>query len=117
MDIEDIIELRAPALFEAHEDDLEALIELAEPYLNPVEEQYDGLRNQGIAFLVCHWITKAETGVSGPVTEEKTGDISVKYAVASTNQDYGSTTWGAEFLGIRRKLSLLPIPVEEEEDA
>jgi hypothetical protein len=117
----DVIELRAPEIYAEYtaddNDRLTPLIELAEPYLNLVEEAYEPVRDQGLAFLVLHWITLLDRGgASGVVTEEKEGDLSRKYAlpVGVVHTDYSSTSWGIEFVGIRRKIALLPAPEEEE---
>lgn len=117
MAVEDIIETRAPEVFEAQEDRLEGLIALAEPYLRPVPAEYSGLRDQGLAFLVLHWLAKeGREGSVGSVIEEKEGELTLKYSApaSGSDADYSTTTWGAEFLGMRRRLALLPFPEVEQ---
>jgi hypothetical protein len=117
----EVIGLRDPVTYAEYTADatdrLTPLIELAEPYLNPVEEEYEDLREQGLAYLVLHWITLLPRGgASGVVIEEKEGDVAMKYALPEgvRNTEYSATSWGIEFVTVRRKISLLPPPEAEE---
>ena len=116
MSAKDVIEVRAAETYAEYTegtDRLTPLIELAEPYLNLVEEEFEPLRDQGLAFLVLHWITSGKRdGAAGVLIEMKEGDLAVKFALPEgvKNSDYSSTSWGIEFTIVRRKISLLPPP-------
>ena len=63
----------------------------------------------GIAYLTAHLLTllnRGGNGQSGPVTQEKVGDLSRTYAPTSaiSNSDYASTSYGQEFLRLRKSI-------------
>jgi hypothetical protein len=121
MDAIEVIEARDEETFTSvGEEKLETLIELAQPYLPEAREDLEGLRNQGIAFLVLHWVTKGDRGgASGAISQEKEGELSSSYSVPKSggqSEDFSTTTWGVEFMGIRDKLAVAPDECEEDEE-
>lgn len=74
----------------------------------------------GLALLICHFATlqsQAAGGGSGaaaagPVASVSMGKLAVSFAGAATSASdlgYGSTTWGIQYLAMRRSLMIAPL--------
>ena len=105
-----IITIRAPAF--ASEPNINDLIAQAE--LEVGQCQGD-LRNKAVALIVMHWIALSKrdpTGnSSGTIKSEKEGDLARSYGSVSTKETdnyYGQTTWGLEYLRLLDSTMILP---------
>lgn len=68
----------------------------------------------GVAYLTAHLLacnSRAESDISGPVTQESVGDLSRSYMqLADSNaNEYTSTTYGCEFIRLRKSLPISPL--------
>lgn len=81
-----------------------------------VNERVWGTRcDLGVAYLAAHLLAinnRGSGGASGPVTSEKVGDLQRSYAApTASNLDptYASTTYGMEYVRIRKTIFTSPI--------
>lgn len=97
----------------ASEDDakLDQFLELAAQRMSATE--WGGLYTQGAVYLAAHLLTlqaRAASGSTGagPVVGVKTGDREVRYGasvgVLSRDSTYATTSYGLEYLNLRRSL-------------
>ena len=99
----------APELEETTNAVLDAVSEQAALQINA--DLWNDLATYGLVMLTAHMLTIAKRrGQSGPITGERVGDISRSYGTAG-NGDLESTSYGREFLRVRKTLLISPMVV------
>jgi hypothetical protein len=98
--------LIAPELASVDASDRIAMAELAA--LN-VGDGFGDSKTLATAYLTAHMLTiRARNGISGAVESMKEGDLSLTYGDSGSDDNYGSTSYGKEFIRLRRACIFAP---------
>lgn len=109
----DTLRVLAPELAGETNDRLDAFLAMAARRVSASE--WGELYADGCIYLAAHLLTlsnRASSGSSGagPVVSQSTGDLSVSYGavvgVLSTDAQYATTTYGVEYLNLRRLVTV-----------
>lgn len=112
-----IVALKSPSF--ASDTRLDDLVTLAQFHVS--SGAYGDAYQYALALVVCHWLaldgqgggssTSSSSGVGGSLKSEREGELQRSYGVpsgADAKSYYSSTTYGQEFLNLRKTRVLTP---------
>lgn len=107
--VDDVLDI-APELSDEDSDRVSRFIERASLQVNT--DVWGDLVDMGITYLTAHMMTLANrSGTNGTLSKEKVGDLERAYSVPSTSTGFESTTYGAEYLRMRKTLLMTPLVI------
>lgn len=108
------IQAYAPEFASTSDERLQLFIDYAWNFV--AESKWARKTKMAVVLMTCHLLTRsnqAASGVAGPITAERVGELSRSYAnnVNSLNPELSGTSYGQDFLALRKTLLITPIVV------